>query len=416
MKEDRSEKVELLSPLKNRQSLSAILEFADAVYFGIEDLNMRAFSDNIPLRDLKSIVRKCHNYNIKTYLTTNVIVYDNEFGLINKILTRAHEAEVDAIIVHDIGVIEAIKEMGLRFHISTQANSSNTQTAKFYERLGAERLNLARELSLNQIKHIKQALHGAEVETFVHGAQCTSVSGRCYFSAEFRNSQYFSANRGKCTQPCRGKWKLTNEHGNEVFYDGTFFINAKDLCMIEYIPQLIRAQIDAFKIEGRMRDPIYIEETTRCYREAIDAYYNGEFTEEKVKNWLKRLKKVYNRGLSTGFYFEVPAEREISRERSGNISNYKKKEIGKVINYFPKNKAAKILLFHGSLKLGEEIFIIGAHTNTYLRQKVSSIQIKRKRNFVETPKATRDKKLAVGITVDRPVKRNDRVYKLVLRN
>ncbi|TFF98269.1 MAG: U32 family peptidase [Promethearchaeota archaeon] len=410
-----SKKVELLSPLKNIQSLNAILKFADAVYFGIEDLNMRAFSDNIALKNLNYIVKKCHDYNIKTYLTTNVIVYDNEFDLVNKILTSAQEAEVDAIIVHDIGIIEAIKERGLEFHISTQANISNLGTARFYERIGAERLILARELSLNQIKYIKQKLSRAQIETFIHGAQCTSISGRCYFSAEFQSSQHFSANRGRCTQPCRRKWKLTDESNNEVLYDGTFFINTKDLCMIEYIPNLIEAQIDAFKIEGRMRDPIYIEETTACYREAIDSYYNGDFNEEKVKNWLKRLKKVYNRGFSTGFYFNVPTEKEISRDQSGNVSNYKKKEIGKVINYFPKNKAAKILLYDGSLKLGEEIFIIGAHTSTYLRQKISSIQIKRKKNYVETPKANKNNKIAVGIIVDKPVKKNDRVYKLIKR-
>ncbi|MEJ2252323.1 MAG: U32 family peptidase, partial [Candidatus Lokiarchaeota archaeon] len=215
-----SNKVELLAPLKNNKSLNAVLNIADAVYFGVEDLNMRAFSDNFKLKDLQSIVNICHNNNIKVYLTTNVVVYENEFPIINKILTKAYEAEVDAVIVHDIGVINLIKEKGLEFHISTQASISNYGSAKFYENLGAKRLILARELSLNQIKEIKNKLSTAEIETFVHGAQCTSISGRCYFSAEFCGGQKYSANRGKCVQPCRGNWKLTDENNNEVLYDG----------------------------------------------------------------------------------------------------------------------------------------------------------------------------------------------------
>lgn len=410
-----SNKVELLAPLKNNKSLNAVLNIADAVYFGVEDLNMRAFSDNFKLKDLQSIVNICHNNNIKVYLTTNVVVYENEFPIINKILTKAYEAEVDAVIVHDIGVINLIKEKGLEFHISTQASISNYGSAKFYENLGAKRLILARELSLNQIKEIKNKLSTAEIETFVHGAQCTSISGRCYFSAEFCGGQKYSANRGKCVQPCRGNWKLTDENNNEVLYDGVFFTNTKDLCMIEYIPDLIEAKIDAFKIEGRMRDPIYIEETTSCYREAIDSYYEGTFSSEKVKEWLNRLKKVYNRGFSTGFYFNMPNGDEIEYNKSGNISDYKKKEIGKIVSYFPKKHAAKILLRKDSLRLGDEIFIIGMHTDTYVRQTITSIQIKQKKNLTETPKATKDNKFVVGILVDKSVKKNDRVYKLVKR-
>jgi U32 family peptidase len=411
----KDKKVELLSPLKNVKSLTAILNYADAVYFGIESLNMRRFSDNFQLKELPSIVKKLHEKNIKTYLTTNVIIYDNEFELLEKILSKASEADIDAVILHDLGAIELAKDYNLNFHISTQANISNLKSARFYETLGAERLILARELSLKQIKFIKRNLTTAEIETFVHGAQCTSISGRCYFSAEICESQNYSANRGKCVQPCRRKWTVYDEENNEFLYDGTFFINTKDLCMIEYIPQLIEAGIDAFKIEGRMRDPIYIEETTRCYKEAIDAYYNGDFSEDKVNNWKQRLSKVYNRGFSTGFYFNMPKGSEIEREKAGNISNYKKTQIGKVLSYFPNKKAAKILLRKGQIRVNDEIFFIGSGRNTYLRQKVSSIQIKQKRNLTETPIASKDNKVVVGILVDSPVKKNDRVYKLKMR-
>lgn len=411
----KDKKVELLSPLKNVKSLTAILNYADAVYFGIESLNMRRFSDNFQLKELPSIVKKLHEKNIKTYLTTNVIIYDNEFELLEKILSKASEADIDAVILHDLGAIELAKDYNLNFHISTQANISNLKSARFYETLGAERLILARELSLKQIKFIKRNLTTAEIETFVHGAQCTSISGRCYFSAEICESQNYSANRGKCVQPCRRKWTVYDEENNEFLYDGTFFINTKDLCMIGYIPQLIEAGIDAFKIEGRMRDPIYIEETTRCYKEAIDAYYDGDFSEDKVNNWKQRLNKVYNRGFSTGFYFNMPKGSEIEREKAGNISNYKKTQIGKVLSYFPNKKAAKILLRKGQIRVNDEIFFIGSGRNTYLRQKVSSIQIKQKRNLTETPIASKDNKVVVGILVDSPVKKNDRVYKLKMR-
>ena len=411
-----NKKVELMAPLKNFKSLNAILNITDAVYFGIESLNMRMYSDNFKLEDLNEIVKICHANNVRAYLTTNVIIYDYEFELLDQILNKAVEAEVDAVIIHDIGAIELVKEKGLKFHISTQANISNFRSAQFYESLGAERLILARELSLDQIKEVKSKLKTSQIEVFVHGAQCTSISGRCYFSAEVCGSQDYSANRGKCIQPCRRRWKVYDDQSNEFLYDGVFFINAKDLCMIEHIPKLIEAKIDAFKIEGRMRDPIYTEEATSCYREAIDAYYGNSFSEEKVKQWLNRLKKVYTRGFSTGFYFGLPKGSEIEREREGNVSDFRKKEIGKVLSYYPEKKAAKIVLTSGKLKLNDEIYIIGTHTSTYLRQKISSIQIKQKKNLTETPFVTKGKKnVSVGILVDKPVKKNDKIFKLELR-
>ncbi len=412
MKDD-SRKVELMAPLKNYKSLNAVLGKTDAVYFGVESLNMRMYSDNFKLGELKSIVRTCHDNNTHAYLTTNIIIYENEFPFLDKVLDKAVEAEIDAVIIHDIGAIQLVKEKGLNFHISTQANISNSRTAIFYESLGAKRLILARELSLHQIEDIKKELSKTEIETFVHGAQCTSISGRCYFSAEICQSQDYSANRGKCIQPCRRKWRVYDDQNNELLYDGVFFINSKDLCMIEHIPKLIEAKIDAFKIEGRMRDPIYIEETTSCYREAIDAYYENTFTQDKIKDWLKRLNKVYNRGFSTGFYFGLPKGSEIQREFDGNISNYKKIEIGKVLNYFSEKMAAKILLTSGQIKLKDEIYIIGTHTDTYLKQQVNSIQIKQKKNLTETPFISSKKdRIAIGIIVDKPVKKNDKIFKL----
>jgi len=409
----KKKQVELLAPLKNLKSLHAVQKNADAVYFGVESLNMRMFSDNFNIEDLPKIVKLCHDNNIKAYLTTNIIIYDNEFDLLEKIMDKAVESEIDAVIIHDMGAIQLAKDKGLNLHISTQANISNYQSARFYEAMGAQRLILARELSLQQIKEIKSRLKESQIEVFVHGAQCTSISGRCYFSAEICESQDYSANRGKCAQPCRRRWTVYDDQNNELLYDGVFFISAKDLCMIEYIPELIEADIDAFKIEGRMRDPIYIEETTHCYREAINSYYTNSFTQDKVQEWLKRLNKVYNKGFSTGFYFQLPKGNEIARESEGNISNYRKIEIGKVLSYYPEKSAAKILLTKGKLKLNDEIFVIGTHTDTFLRQKITSIQIKQKKNLTETPNVSgKQNRLSVGIKINKPVKKNDRVYKL----
>ncbi len=410
MKEGK--RVQLLAPLKNHKSLNTVLKSADAVYLGIESFNMRMYGDNFRLNDLKKIVNICHDNNIRAYLTTNILVYENELELLESVLDNALEADIDAVIVHDIGAIQLAKERGIKFHISTQASISNSYSANFYQSLGAERIILARELLLEQIKEIKSKLKKTEIEIFVHGAQCTSISGRCYFSAEICGVQDYSANRGKCIQPCRRKWSVMDDQNNEFLYDGLFFINTKDLCMIEYIPELIKANIDALKIEGRMRDPIYIEETTSCYREAIDAYYNNSFNKEKVKEWMKRLKKVYNRGFSTGFYFSLPKGSEIEREREGNVSNFRKVEIGKVLSYYPEKSAAKILLTSGKLKINDEIYIIGTHTDTYLRQKISSIQIKQKKNLLETSHASKNNRIALGILVDKPVKKNDKIFKL----
>jgi len=416
MKYMNRKKVELMAPLKNLKSLNAVIDTVDAVYFGVEGLNMRMFSDNFKLNDLQNIVKKCHDHDVKAYLTTNIIIYENEFELLDYVLEKAVEAEIDAIILHDIGAIELAKEKGLNFHISTQASISNSRTAKFYESLGAQRLILARELSLEQIREIKQIIHIAEIETFVHGAQCTSISGRCYFSAETCGSQEYSANRGRCVQPCRRRWRVYDDQNNELLYDGAFFINAKDLCMIEHLPKLIGANIDAFKIEGRMRDPIYIEEVSTCYREAIDAYYNDTFTQEKVTNWLTRLNKVYNRGFSTGFYFGLPKGSEIQSEYDGNIATHRKIEIGKVLSYFPEKSAAKILLTSKKLKLKDEIFIIGTHTDTFLKQEINSIQIKGKKNLSETPfVSSKENRITIGIHVDKPVKKNDKVYVMSLK-
>ncbi|MFW9938847.1 MAG: peptidase U32 family protein [Candidatus Thorarchaeota archaeon] len=371
-------KPELLAPVQDWNSLKVVCGLADSIYFGVKQYNMRMEAVNFELNDLRTIVEFCHsqNYPLKAYLATNILIYDNELRDLENLILQAKKVGIDAIIAHDLAAIAIAKRNNIKFHISTQANVSNIESAKFYEQLGAERIILARELSLNQIKLIKHHLTNTEIECFIHGSMCTSISGRCYLSASICDSEEASANRGLCTQPCRREWRVIDDENNEFIYDGQMFLNTKDLCMIEYIPELIEARIDAFKIEGRMKDPFYIKTVTECYREAIDSYFNNTYTNEKVQYWLNKLSKVYNRGFHTGFYFHRPTIEDIELDKRGNISPYKKIYIGKVLSFDEKSKTANILLesLEVPINIGDEIILIGE--NSYQIEKIKKMVYK----------------------------------------
>ena len=403
-------KVELLVPAKNFKTIKAVAKYADAVYFGTDALNMRIKADNIPLSNIKEVVDFCHSNGMKAYLTTNVIVYENELDYLDTIMSEAKSASVDAVIVHDMAAIQIAKEKGLTFHISTQASISNSKSAQFYESIGAGRLILARECSLEMIKEIKAKISG-ELETFVHGAMCTAVSGRCYFSAVIYDDPICSANRGACNQPCRHKWKLVHPNGTEIDYEEGFFLNSKDLKMIEHVPELIEAGISSLKIEGRMRDPNYIVVAAQCYREAIDASLEGTFTPEKVKMWNKQLAEVYNRGFSTGFFYQRPGLDEITFESSGNQATSKKVQIGKINSYYRNIGVAKMAFFSQEiiLKEGDEILIEGAGAGNFLKQTLNEMRYKNK-IIMETPKFPDGEAILINFKTDQPVKKNDWVY------
>jgi len=391
-------KPEIMSPIKNWASLEACKKYADAVYFGIADLSLRARTNSLTLKDVPKFVSKCHEYGIKAYMTINSVIYNNDINTAEKIVKKAKEAKVDAIIVWDLAVIEIIKKEKIPFIISTQANVSNYKTAEFYKKLGAKRVVLARELTLKQIKEIKNKVN-IEIETFIHGAMCVAISGRCILSAYLFNK---SSNCGSCAQPCRKLWKLSDDRGNEFETEGKYFLNAKDICMIEFVPELIKAGIDSFKIEGRRRDPKYIEVTARCYREAVDAYYNKTFTKEKVDAWKKELSEVYNRGFSTGFYFGEPGSEGISYNKADNVSKYEKVLVGHVTHYYPKIGVALINLKHEGLKLDENIQIEG--DKTFIEQKVESMEMDNKK----IKKAKKGEEIA--IEVKDKVFNNDNVF------
>jgi len=405
------EKVELLAPAKNLKSIKAAVKYADSVYFGIEKFNMRMRSENIVLADLHKVVDFCHKNDLKAYLATNILIYDHEIEYLRSIIKRSKEAGIDAVIVHDFAAIQIAKENQIPFHISTQCNVSNSLSARFYENLGAERLILARELSLEKIKEIKRNLEYAQIETFIHGAMCTSVSGRCYFSQDICGTEEKSANRGNCEQPCRRRWWVREESGNEYIYDGVRFMNSRDLCTIAYIPDLIEANIDAFKIEGRMRHPHYVEIVTKTYREAIEAYYNGTFSKKKVGWWVTELKKVYNRGFTPGFYFKRVTENDHQHKSPTNLSHFRYIRIGQIVKYDPNTNYAIISLDNGLLTKNDDLIIMGKETDTYIHQKASEIRYQNK-IVSKTPRGKRDKKVIIKLKIDGSAigEGNDKIY------
>jgi len=413
-------KVELLAPAKNLKSIKAASQYADSVYFGIEKFNMRMRSENIALENLNKVVDFCRKVGLKTYLATNILVYDHELNYLREVIEKGKEAGIHAFIVHDIAAVEIAKEMGVQFHVSTQCNISNSLSARFYENLGAERLILARELSLEKIKEIKRNLTKSEVEIFIHGAMCTSISGRCYFSQDICGTEEKSANRGSCIQPCRRRWWVREEGGAEYIYDGVRFMNSRDLCTIAYIPKFIEAKVDAFKIEGRMRHPHYVEVVTKTYREAIEAYYEGTFTKKKAGKWVTELKKVYNRGFTPGFYFKRITEEDHQHKSPANLSHFRYIRLGIVEEYDPKENFAFISLNNGYLTKNDDVIIMGKRTDTYLHQKAKQI-IYDGKLVDKTPRGTAKYKISIKLRVDGEVIGNgedtiyiftDKTYKL----
>jgi putative protease len=388
-----------MCPIKDWASLEACKNYCDAVYFGVDDLNLRAKSDAIKVTELGLFAKECHKNNIKAYLTINAVIYDKDIKKAEKLVERAKNSDVDAVIVWDPSVIEIARKWKMPFIISTQANVSNTDTVKFYKNLGAKRVVLARELSLDQIRKMRREIKNIEIEAFIHGAMCVAISGRCILSAYLFGK---SSNCGSCAQPCRKEWFLTDEDGNSFSTEGKYFLNAKDLCMIEFIPNLIEAGIDSFKIEGRRRDPKYIETTARCYREAIDSYFDKTFSDEKVKKWKKELLNVYNRGFSTGFYFSEPGKEGISYNQADNISRYKKELVGNIKHCYPKAGAVSLDLKHIGIKINDKIVIEGP--KTFIEQEITSIEVENKK----VKKANKGEEAA--ILINGSVNNGDKVF------
>ncbi|TPN86721.1 peptidase U32 family protein [Aquimarina algicola] len=361
--------IELMAPAGNFESLQAAIDNgADSVYFGVDQLNMRArASINFTISDLPEIARRCNKKNIRTYLTLNTIIYDHDLSIIKTLLDAAKSAGLTAVIAMDQAVIAYARQIDMEVHISTQINITNIETVKFYA-MFADTMVMSRELSLRQVKKIcdqieKEQIKGpsgnlVEIEIFGHGALCMAVSGKCYLSLHSHNS---SANRGACKQNCRKKYAVVDqETGFEMEIDNEYIMSPKDLCTLDFLDQVIDTGAKVLKIEGRGRAPEYVAKVIKTYREAIDAYANGTYTQEKVTTWMEELNKVYNRGFWSGYYLGQKLG-EWS-DVSGSKATQKKVYIGKGVHFFPKPSIAEFKIEAYDIKVGDTLLVTGPTT------------------------------------------------------
>jgi len=395
----KRKKPELMAPAGNHESLvSAINAGADAVYLGVNEFNMRATAKNFSIEELNNVVSYAHKRNIKIYLTVNTIVFENELINVKKVVKEAKKAEVDAIICWDMSVLSECKKQNINAFLSTQASASNSYACEFYRKAGAKRITLARECTLEQIKEIKKKTK-AELEIFIHGAMCVSISGRCFLS---QNVFGKSANRGDCIQPCRREYIITDkEEGHSYVLGNNYVLSPKDLCTMPFIEKILEIGIDSLKIEGRARSPEYVSEVVSAYRRAIDLWYENRLDKKNKKELLKKLKSVYNRGFHSGFFLGKPTNQWSGSY--GSKSTHKKEFVGIVKNFYAKPMAAEIIVQSNEIKEGDTIIIIGPTTGT-VKQKITSMQI----NNVSATSA--GKGTSVGIKLKKTARKNDKVY------
>lgn len=395
-------KPELVSPAGGWSSLTAAVENgADSVYFGLKTLNMRNLATNFDLLELPKIMSYLHKNKKKGYLTLNTIVMDNEIDKLTKILKAAKKSKVDAVILWDMAALSLARKTGLKIHLSTQASVSNKEALAFFAKLGVKRIVLARECSLEDIKSIVSSIAKkgicCEIETFIHGAMCVSISGRCFLS---QYSFAKSANRGKCLQPCRREYLITDKEKESTYLIGNnYVLSPKDLCAIEFLDDLIGAGIHAFKIEGRMKSAEYVKIVTSVYRQAIDAVLKKKYTQQLKEKLLKELSSVYNRGFSTGFYFGKPKD----AVSNGLKHSRKKTFVGKVTKFFNKINVAEIEVLDHPLEIGDTLMFIGKHTAAQ-STKVNQIE----KDHKPQRKAVRGEK--VGVKLPFKARVNDKVF------
>jgi putative protease len=394
-------KPELISPVGNLPMLSAAINAGtNAVYFGVKNLNMRITANNFELSQVKSIVDKCHKNKVKAYLALNTIVYDNEIEKVKNILKEARKAKIDAVIAWDFAVLEECKKLKIPIHLSTQASVSNFDSlSAYYKNYNIKRAVLARECSLEQIKEISRKIKDKklkiELEAFVHGAMCVSVSGRC-FTSQFVFGK--SANRGDCLQNCRREYTIVDEEGNKLKLNNNFVMSAKDLCTLPFINELIQAGITGLKIEGRNRSPEYVKVVTECYKSIINL---KKINKKEIKNKIKKLKTVYNRDFSSGFYLGKPIN-EFTDEY-GSKATKKKFYVGKIKNFYKKINVAEVIVEDKPLKVNDEIIIIGNKTGA-INEKVKSIELNHKK--IKTAR----KGQRIALKIKNTARENDKVF------
>jgi len=403
--------VELLAPAGCRASLqAAVAHGADAVYFGLSELNMRARARrSFQAGDLPEIMERCRSGGVKGYLTLNTILYDGDLPLAQRLLEEAAANGVDAVIVSDHAAIQAASELGLELHLSTQLSISNFEAFRFYSRFG-DRIVLARELSLPMIKEIRarivaEDLRGPsgrlmEIEAFAHGAMCIAVSGRCGMSLYTSKA---SASRGACAQICRREYFVTDrETGRRLEIDNNFVMSPSDLSTIDFLDEVLAAGVGVLKIEGRGRAPEYVATVTRCYRAALDAIAEGTYSKELVERLHDDLGSVYNRGLSSGYYL---GRGQQWAKTGGSRATTKKVLVGKVTNYLSKLGVVEVLATAGGIGVGEQYALIGPTTGV-LSGMVSEL------HFGGGPVDAVAPPQHFGMKIDGKARRSDLLYRI----
>lgn len=404
---------EIMAPAGSWESLQAAINAgADSVYFGIEKLNMRSrSSSNFTTEDLHRIVALCQEHDVKTYLTINTIIYDEDIALMREIVDNAREAGVSAIIAADVAVMQYAVSQGVEMHLSTQLNISNVEALRFYAQF-ADVVVLARELNMDQVAAIHRRIveenicgrNGRliRIEMFCHGALCMAVSGKCYLSLHEFNA---SANRGACMQVCRRAYNVKDEDSDiELKVDNKYIMSPKDLKTIHFMNKMMDAGVRVFKIEGRARGAEYVKTVTTCYREAIEAHLDGTYSQEKIEEWNNKLARVFNRGFWDGYYLGQRLGEWSSVY--GSQATTKKVYIGKCTNYFQKIGVAEFILEAQDLNQGDEILITGETTGAY-EAVADDIRVDLKTT------GHVDKGTYFSIKTAEPIHRNDKLFKIV---
>jgi len=397
---NRLNKPELMAPAGDWTMLrAAVSNGADAVYFGLDKLNMRAKAANFTIEELPEIISFCKEHEILTYLTLNTIVFEEELDDLEEIIVAAKKNGVGRVICSDLAAADLCAKHKMPFCISTQSSISNSLSAAVYKRMGAVRIVLARECSLDEIKSIRTKTD-LEIEAFIHGAMCIAVSGRCFMSHHMFGK---SANRGECVQPCRREYEIYDKSVDQSLIIGDDYVmSPKDLCTIEFVDQLIEAGINSFKIEGRKRSPEYVAKVVSVYRRAIDLYFEDNLSAEVKKELLNELGTVCDRGFSSGFYFDTPSSADYAGV-NGSKATTRKVYVGKVINFFSNVQVAHILIESGEIKIDDDILIMGDSTGV-IEMKIAGLKV----FDIDSSFAKRGDELTMKVPA--AVRRNDKVY------
>mgnify|MGYP004678424593 CR=1 FL=1 len=404
---------EIMAPVGSRESLVAAIQAgADSIYFGVEQLNMRSHSANhFTIDDLREIAATCTENGMKSYLTVNTIIYDEDTEMMRRIIDAAAEAGISAVIASDVAVMNYCRERGVEVHLSTQLNISNVEALKFYAQF-ADVVVLARELNMEQVAHIHEEIERqhicgprgelVRIEMFCHGALCMAVSGKCYMSLMNTGR---SANRGACMQLCRRSYTVTdNETGTQLEIDNKYIMSPKDLKTIRFIDRMMRSGVRVFKIEGRARGPEYVYNVVKCYREAIQAVIDGTFTEERKDEWDERLAAVFNRGFWDGYY----QGRKMGEWNKyyGSMATEQKVLVGKLTNYFSRIGVAEAAVEASTFKVGDKLLITG-NTTGAMYVEVKELHGDHGEPITEAEQGTR-----VAFSVPGKVRPNDKLFRI----